>query len=150
MTEGSKRFRGFSGLSRTGVHLVITTDRFLSGFNNKKTPTLTGDSPVLTSVGDNPVNPSNLFEPSVIDAGIASAVTNMIFHSGIRFAFSHSIRRKHLSRGAHGRNLEGISRIWAREHPGRAAHRRSGRSHQLPDAPQGRPLAHQVRAHMPS
>jgi len=68
MTEGSKRFDGFTGLSPTdvktgespvsvGVFLLLNPER-------KRSVVITRCTPVRL----NPENPRNLFEPSVIDA----------------------------------------------------------------------------------
>src|SRR5688572_13880876 len=71
MTEVSSGFGGLSGLSRTGVNLMSTTDRSFFCFFNHKIDTLSGGSPVWRRLGDNQDNPSNPDETSVIDAGDA-------------------------------------------------------------------------------
>jgi hypothetical protein len=69
MYEVSNGFGGSSGSRHTGVRLLSIADAIVSLLlTTKKLDMLSGGSPVLTAIGDNPLNPSNPFEPSVIDA----------------------------------------------------------------------------------
>jgi hypothetical protein len=68
MTEGSKGFGGFSGLSGTRVGWVAASQhREVFVFNNKKSDARFSDASV-TPVPIDQENPPNPFEPSVIDA----------------------------------------------------------------------------------
>jgi len=68
MTEGSKGFGGFSGLSRTGVtQVVFNRPPFFFVVNHKKLAMLKW-ARLSYACTRNPVNPPNPFEPSVIDA----------------------------------------------------------------------------------
>src|SRR5688572_24904600 len=68
MTEGSKGFGGLSGFSRSGVNASARTRTSLFLVFTKKLRLLSGGSPALPELRDNPENPPNLFEPSVMDA----------------------------------------------------------------------------------
>jgi hypothetical protein len=68
MTEGSKGFGGFTGLSGTGVREAGPLQhRELFVVNNRKKGGRL-QTTCFTPVPSNPVNPPNPLEPSVIDA----------------------------------------------------------------------------------